>query len=255
MAWIRWRWGVGGCVLALACGGNGGDDGATSQADGTDDASDDDDDDGPTDPSADDDDGPTDPSADDDDDDDTSADDSITDTDPSETSASSDDGPESTTGAEMWCGIQEEVGDAPWFELSHYGDPVVDGSVLSLECGGQGSWMFFLSADIGGWTPDEEHVYFSVTVDVPGQEGPTGHFFQSTMYGQYVGCEEFDGGGAPAGIAIIPPDTITDLTVLDGLPGTLHVELLADGNPTLDAEIELAIPPELNPEKGCNPFG
>ncbi len=252
MAWIGWRWGVGGCVLALACGGNGSDDGATSQADGTDDAADDDDDDGPTDPSADDDDdGPTDPSA--DDDDDTSADDSITDTDPSETS--SDEGPESTTGEDTLCGIQEEVGDAPWFELSHYGDPVVDGSVLSLECGGQGSWMFFLSADIGGWTPAEEHVYFSVTVDVPGQEGPTGHFFQSTMYGQYVGCEEFDGGGAPAGIAIIPPDTITDLTVLDGLAGTLHVELLADGNPTLDAEIELAIPPELNPEKGCNPFG
>jgi hypothetical protein len=254
MAWIGWRWGLGGCALALACSGNGGDDGATSVADSTDDESADDDDDA-TDPSADDDDGPTDPSADDDDDDDdTSVDDSITDTDASATSEGTDDAAESTTGEDTLCGIQEEVGDAPWFELSHYGEAVAGGSVLALECGGQGSWMFFISVELGGWTPTEEHVYLSVTMDVPGHEGPTGHFFQTPMYPLYVGCEEFDGGGAPVGLAIIPPDDITDVTVLDGLYATLHVELLADGSPTVDAEVLLAVPDELDP-KACMPFG
>jgi hypothetical protein len=242
MGWIGWRWGLGACALAFACGGDGGDDGATSVADGTDDESSaDDDDDGPTDPSA--------------DDDDTSVDDSITDTDPSATSEGTDDAAETTSGEDTLCGIEEEVGDVPWFELLRYDEPVASGSSLPLECGGQGSWMFFMSVDLGGWTPTEEYVYLSVTMDVPGHEGPTGHFFQTPMYPVYVGCDDVDGGaGPPVGLAIIPPDDITDVTVLDGLEATLHVELIADGSPTADAEVLLAVPAEVV-AKGCMPLG
>ena len=188
---------------------------------------------------------------------DTSADDSITDSDPSDASSSNggtDTVADSTTGEELYCGLEDLAG-GPWFELGHAGVPLAEGSVLTLECGGQGSLMFFLETRVGGWMPDDDRVYYSVTVDVEGHVGPSGHFFQDTMFGEYIGCEKYDGGTGPLeGIAVIPPDDITDPTVLHGLSATIHVELLAEGSPTFDATVELAVPDE--PSIGeCGAFG
>jgi hypothetical protein len=249
MAWVGTKTGcLLVCAIAIGCGGDDADDGATSVADDSTSA---DDDDGPTSADAT---NVTEASA---TDDDTSVDDSITDTEPSTSgsdSVSSDgtEAAESTTGDELYCGLEDLEG-GPWFELGHAGVPLAEGSIVTLECGGQGSLMFFIETRIGGWMPEEDSVFFSVTVVVDNFVGPSGYFYQDTMFGEYIGCEEFDGGGPPQGITIIPPDGI-DITALDGRPAMIHVELLVDGNPSFDATVELAVPDDAGIMK-CGQFG
>jgi hypothetical protein len=187
---------------------------------------------------------------------DTSGDDSATATDPSDSISTegTDTVADSTTGDELYCGLADLEG-GPWFEIGHAGAPLADGSVLTIECGGQGSLMFYLETQVGGWMPLEDSVFYSVTVDVDGHVGPSGHFFQDMNFGEYIGCEEFEGGAPPEGITVIPPDDLGDPTVLHGLTATIHVELLAGDNPTFDATVELAVPADDPSIVECMGFG
>jgi hypothetical protein len=48
---------------------------------------------------------------------------------------------------------------------------------------------------------------------------------------------------------VFPPDALLDVTQVDGLPATLHVELLGDGETAVfDAEVVLQVPSDLSPD-------
>lgn len=154
---------------------------------------------------------------------------------------------ESTTG-ELPCGLSEKPGqDGPWFDLGNLGEPL--GDTLTMECGGQGSLMFFLQTDMGGFTPVDDYVMYDVTLDVPGFDdlSPTGHFFEAQGYPVYVGCGgvgEPDGGFNTVGIAMLLPDALTDVHLVDGVEASLHVTLQPpDDDPVaFDATVTLAVP-------------
>jgi hypothetical protein len=106
-----------------------------------------------------------------------------------------------------------------------------DGSLVTLECGGQGLLMFPIYPEFGGFVPaDSESVQFSVTLDVEGfNSGPNGHFFATMNYSFEVDCsyDTYSYGYANPFIAMFPPDSIPDITAVDGKPGVLHVTLHA----------------------------
>lgn len=161
-------------------------------------------------------------------------------------------GAETSTGGPPLCGLTEDPDEAgPWFRLYNGGVLVEDGATLELECGGQGSWMFYLSTEQGGFTPPGAAAYFAVTLDVPGFDAlsPDGHFFDAPHYGVDLGCA---GGPALAGIAVLLPDALTDPSALDGVAAILHAELLVpDGAPVvLDAALTLAVDPAVG-ARGC----
>lgn len=178
-----------------------------------------------------------------------------TDTD-SETGPSDTTTAESSTGEPMLCGLSDDPEQTgPWFRLTNLGNPVEADATIALECGGQGFLMFYLQSQQGGFIPEGETVYYAVTLDVPGFDelSPTGHFYQSGGDGVDVGCgvaDESDGGFSLGGIAVIPPDALVDLSMIDGLPATLHVEMLVPvGDPVvLDAELTLQVDPALTVE-------
>lgn len=120
---------------------------------------------------------------------------------------------------------------------------LADGSLLTLECGGQGLLMFPIYPHFGGFVPDDgESVTFSVTLDVEGfNVGPNGHFFETVNYSFEVDCS-YDSGGyygySNAFVAMLPPDAIPDITAVNGKPGVLHVTLHAPGQDiTVDANV------------------
>ena len=131
------------------------------------------------------------------------------------------------------------------------GQPFVDGVTWPLECGGQGLWMFALYPKMGGWDPGGTWVSFDITVDVEGfNNNPDGHFFSVQEAVYYIGCEVPDGGVVGV-LPVFPPDDLADLSVLDGLPATAHVEIDAGGQTlTVDAQTVLSAPKELV-EGGC----
>jgi hypothetical protein len=125
------------------------------------------------------------------------------------------------------------------------GELLVDGTTWPLECGGQGSWMFGLYPGFGGWDPGVDYLNFTIVVDVEGfNDNPDGHFFSQEV-GYYIGCEDVIGG--VLGVApVIPPDTLPDLSVLDGKPATVTVSIPADGETlTVTADVTLQAPAEL----------
>jgi hypothetical protein len=125
------------------------------------------------------------------------------------------------------------------------GELLVDGTTWPLECGGQGSWMFGLYPGFGGWDPGVDYVNFTIVVDVEGfNDNPDGHFFSQEV-GYYIGCEDVIGG--VLGVApVIPPDTLPDLSVLDGKPATVTVTIPADGETLMvTANVTLQAPAEL----------
>lgn len=130
------------------------------------------------------------------------------------------------------------------------GEPLTDGVVWPLECGGQGSWMFGIYPSLGGWDPMNDVVTFTIEVDVEGHNtNPAGHFFSGEV-SYYIGCEQVDGG--VVGVApVFPPDDLADLSVLDGLPAQVHVTVPADGEVlTADAAVMLSAPKALV-DMGC----
>lgn len=152
-------------------------------------------------------------------------------------------GTSATTGSgEQYCGINVDAKE-PYLQLGVFGgETLADGVVWAIECGGQGSWMFGLYPSFGGWDPMSTSVSFSVTVDVAGfNNNPEGHFFSGGV-GYYVGCEILD-GGVTGVIPVLPGDEIADLSVLDGLPATVHVEIDGGGTPlAVDAMVTLKAP-------------
>jgi len=132
---------------------------------------------------------------------------------------------DATTGEPAWCHGWETAAGAPY--LSLYGidaAPLVDGGQIQLECGGQGSFMFGLYPNFGGFTPPGDQISFDVVVDVEGHNtNPEGHFYSATGFGYYVGCDPILGGVLGV-VPVIPPDN-EDLLALDGLPADFHVVL------------------------------
>lgn len=149
-----------------------------------------------------------------------------------------------TGGAAEYCNGFDIAAAVPFLELKvQGGTPVGDGVTWPLECGGQGLWMFALYPSLGGWDPGGDSVVFSVTVDVEGfNSNPDGHFYSNTMEYYYVGCELLD-GGVTGLIGILPPDGIADLTMLEGKPATVHVEISGGGQLlSADATMTLSAP-------------
>ncbi|MBL9105493.1 MAG: hypothetical protein JNL82_31445 [Myxococcales bacterium] len=137
-----------------------------------------------------------------------------------------------------WCNGFEP--DAPYTLTIDNGDLMAIeamGSLITLECGGQGSLMFPIYPHFGGFIPpNSESVSFSVTLDVEGfNVGPSGHFFETIDYSFEVDCS-YDTYGydySNSFLAMFPPDAIPDITAVDGKPGVLHVTLHA---PMMDIE-------------------
>ena len=147
----------------------------------------------------------------------------------------------STTGAEALCnGWSERGPDMPWLELYDAGGrPLASGGTYALECGGQGSWMFPIYPEMGGWQLADTSLSFSIEVVVEGFPGPFGSFYVEPEYYYDLEClaETFDGGFAHDCIAVLPPDDIADLSELDGAPATIHVELTVDGDEPLVVDL------------------
>lgn len=142
----------------------------------------------------------------------------------------------------------------PFLELHILGgELLVDGTTLPLECGGQGLWMFGLYPGLGGWDPGADTIKFAVEVDVEGyNDNPAGHFFSGDVP-YYIGCEELEGGVFGV-VPVLPPDTLADLSVLDGKPATVRVSVPAGGQVLMaEASVTLSAPSELV-QLGCG-FG
>jgi len=167
---------------------------------------------------------------------------------------------DSTTGAEMLCnGWSEDGPTSPWLELYDGQDqPLASGGTYSLACGGQGSWMLPIFPRMGGWELAEAALTFSVEVVVEGFPGPFGSFYREPAYYYDLQCFEdtFDGGFAHDCIAVLPPDDIPDLALLDGAPTTIHIELAVEGDEPIVmdlVDLTISAPAELV-TSGCG-FG
>jgi len=167
---------------------------------------------------------------------------------------------DSTTGAEALCnGWSERGPETPWLELyDASGRPLASGGTYSLLCGGQGSWMFPVYPEMGGWQLTDTSLLFSVEVVVEGFPGPFGSFYVEPEYYYDLEClaETFDGGFAHDCIAVLPPDDIADLAALDGAAATIHVSLMVDGDEPLVMDLvdmTISAPADLVAE-GCG-FG
>ncbi|MCA9651062.1 MAG: hypothetical protein H6712_22185 [Myxococcales bacterium] len=141
---------------------------------------------------------------------------------------------ETTGGVELCNGWMDDGPSSPWLELYGAGHVLLEsGGTYSIECGGQGSWMFPIYPEMGGWELQGTTLYFAVEVVVEGFPGSTGgSFYQEPTYYYDLECfggDEFDGGFAHDCIAVLPPDGIPDLAALDGAPATIHVELGTQG--------------------------
>lgn len=168
-------------------------------------------------------------------------------TDPSNITSPDSSGTEGTTGDEMNCGITDDPEQSgPWFRLFSDDAPLETGGTISLVCGGQGTLMFFVGTQQGGFEPIDETAMYSVTLDVEGFDAlsPSGHFYQNLQYGLGVGCyggDEFDGGFVLDGIAMFPPDGLAELTDVDGAPGTFHIELIPPGGDPVVVDLDVTI--------------
>ena len=131
---------------------------------------------------------------------------------------------------ESWLGSEGE----PMVAL-YDGDgvPLASGDSLEIECGGQGFRMFAVYPRMGGWEPDGLSVPMSIEVIVDGVSGPSGSFFLDPDYPYSLDCTadpELEGGGFIHDcIAILPPDEVADLPMLDGRLTEIHVSVSVPG--------------------------
>lgn len=138
-----------------------------------------------------------------------------------------------------WCnGFDPDLPYALTINNGDYEEIQPDGSLVTLECGGQGLLMFPIFPHFGGFIPpDGESVTFSVTLDVEDfNVGPNGHFFETIGYSFEVDCS-YDTYGyySNSFVAMFPPDSIPDITAVNGKPGVLHVTLHA---PMMDLDFD-----------------
>ncbi len=158
---------------------------------------------------------------------------------------------ESSTGepAPEWCNGLDPAGPATLAVSNGENVPIVDGSPLPVQCGGQGSLMIPIFPHFGGFIPDEDNVGFDIILDVEGFNlGANGHFFESIGNQHDVDCaysEPYGYDYSYAFIPIFPPDAIPDILVVDGKPGVLHVTLHSPiGDMVFDANVVLTVPPD-----------
>ncbi len=148
-----------------------------------------------------------------------------------------------TTGEPAFCNGWQTAEGAPYLNFYTKDDVLLaDGGTLPLECGGQGSFMFALYGEFGGFTPTSDIVDFAVTADVEGfNMNPEGHFYSADPVGYYVSCVQTDGG--PTGfVPIFPFDNLDDLTALDGKPAIIQVVMYTDeGDITVDYAVTLSV--------------
>ncbi|MBL4689113.1 MAG: hypothetical protein JKY37_31260 [Nannocystaceae bacterium] len=111
--------------------------------------------------------------------------------------------------------------------MEHNAAPLpANDAVVTLTCGGQGSFMFYFPVDIYGVdTMGADYVSFQVTMDVEGfnDVGANGHFIDR-QFSVYVGCEKIIGGSSDLNVVL--PDAITDESVLHGVPYALEVVMM-----------------------------
>ncbi len=150
---------------------------------------------------------------------------------------------DTTTGEAAFCHGWDGPDGPPHLELRNNGILLAEAGTLTLECGGQGLFMFGLYPTFGGFIPEGDGITFAVTVDVDGHNtDPSGHFFSTEDYVYYVGCEDLIGGVFGV-VPVLPPDNEDPLT-LDGLPATVKVTLNIPGDPlTLEFAVTLAVDP------------
>ncbi len=151
--------------------------------------------------------------------------------------------PTGTGGGGQYCGgWQGSDGELALNLADKDGNPLMDGSTLPLECGGQGLFMFGLYTTFGGFTPASQNIEFTLTADVEGYNtNPDGHFYSADPVGYYIGCEPVDGGVSGV-VPILPLDSLTDLTLLDGLPAAIHVVLHTPaGDIVRDVAVKLSV--------------
>lgn len=164
-----------------------------------------------------------------------------TDTTTDTTTTASTDTDVGTTGEPAWCyGWEGAGGSSPYLELHGLDEAkLVDGGTITLQCGGQGSFMFGLYPSFGGFTPPGDQITFDVVVDVAGHNtNPAGHFYSVSDSGYYVGCDPILGGVLGV-VPVIPPDN-EDLLTLDGLVADFHVVLhTSQGDVTVDLTLTL----------------
>lgn len=154
-----------------------------------------------------------------------------------------------TSGGEGYCDFNDGA-QVPFLNLNSVKGPLDEGAIWPLECGGQGLWMFGIYPVVGGWDPMSMKITFNVVVDVEGfNTNPAGHFFSGPV-GYYIGCEDLI-GGVTGVIPVLPPDDLTDLAALNGLPATVHVEIDGGGTPlVVDTSVILSAPKALL-DLGC----
>ncbi|WP_266216610.1 hypothetical protein [Paraliomyxa miuraensis] len=159
----------------------------------------------------------------------------------------------STTGELELCNGWNDALATPSLELQGAGgETLVSGGAFPIECGGQGSWMFPLYPQMGGWELASPLLTFAlVEVVVEGFPGPFGSFYIEQNYLYSLDCGGFDtldGGFSHDCITVLPPDDIADLGTLDGAPATIHVELEVDGGDPIVIDLvdmTLSAPPEV----------
>jgi hypothetical protein len=148
-----------------------------------------------------------------------------------------------TTGAEFCKGYQGPDG-APFLDLyDKDGNLLTAGSLLPLECGGQGLFMFGLYPKFGGFvTPANDNIEVDLVVDVEGfNNNPEGHFYSAHPVGYYVACDD-QIGGIYGVIPIFPLDNLDDIYALDGKPAQIHVIMPTDDEPlAVDLDVVLSV--------------
>lgn len=136
-----------------------------------------------------------------------------------------DDGQSSGTGDGV-CHVADA--ESARFDVRHGGAPLPPtDAVLRVECGWQGSFMFYFPVEIYGLdTMGDGYVPFRVTLDIDGFNdiGANGHF-ASVVLDAYVGCRELEGGDAGQYLAVVLPDAITDPHLLDSLAFALEITM------------------------------
>ncbi|HEY0136171.1 MAG TPA: hypothetical protein VGB85_18930 [Nannocystis sp.] len=121
--------------------------------------------------------------------------------------------------------------------------PLMNGSDLAAECGGQGIIMIPIFPHFGGFVPAGDAVTFDVVLDVDGFNiGPGDHFFAATGLSHQVDCGDEDTYGYYFGsyafIPMFPPDGVPDINLIDGKAGHLSLTLhTPDGDVPFAADV------------------
>ncbi len=120
--------------------------------------------------------------------------------------------------------------------------PIMNGTPLTVQCGGQGILMIPIYPHFGGFTPTADDVQFDIILDVDGFNlGPNDHFFEATAQPHRIDCGPYSYGYGYSFIPIFPPDGIPDINAIDTASGHLALTLhTPDGALPFAADVVMA---------------